>query len=92
MADQKNSNQVVSELKKLDVKEPDPSSLNVRELRGRNVNEKSHTPSIRQPPPGQICVHGRVQNLEPKYFAYQHQSIKVLQLQLVQFCHNPVQM
>ena len=43
MADQKNSKQVVRELKQLGMKEPDPSSLNVRELRGRNVNEELHT-------------------------------------------------
>ena len=42
MADQKNSNQVVRELKWLDGKEPDPSILNIWELRGRNVNEKLH--------------------------------------------------
>ena len=40
MADQKNLNHVVRELKSLNVKEPDPSSLNVRKLRGRNVNEE----------------------------------------------------
>ena len=44
MADQKNSNQIVRELKWLDAKEPDPSSLNVKKLRGRNVNEELHTP------------------------------------------------
>ena len=44
MTDEKNSNQVVRELKWLDVKEPDPSSSNIRELRGRNVNEELHTP------------------------------------------------
>ena len=64
MADQKNSNQVVKKLKWLDMKEPDPSSLNVRELRGRNVNEKLHIPSIRQPLPGPIFVHSTVQILE----------------------------
>ena len=48
MRNQKNSNQVVTEMKWLDSKEPDPSSLNVRELRGRNVSEELHTPSIRQ--------------------------------------------
>ena len=44
------NNQVARELKQLNAKEPDPSSLNVRELRGRSVIEKLHTPSIRQPP------------------------------------------
>ena len=52
MTHQKNTNQVVRELKWLDAKEPDPSSLNVRELKGRNVNEELHTPSVRQQPPG----------------------------------------
>ena len=56
------NNQVVSELKWLDPKEPNPSLLNVRELRGRSINEESHTHSIRQPPPGQIHVHSVVQN------------------------------
>ena len=56
MADQKNSNKVVRELKWLDAKEPDPTSLNVRKLTGRNVKQELHTPSIRQPPPGPICV------------------------------------
>ena len=57
MADQKNSNQVVRELKQLDVRESYHSSLNVRELRGRDVNEELHTPSIRQPTPAQnMCI------------------------------------
>ena len=64
MAHQKNANQVVRELKQLDAKEPDPSLLNVRELRGRNANEELHIPSIRQLPPGPICVHSTVQNIE----------------------------
>ena len=73
MANQKNTNQVVKELKQLDAEEPDPSSLNVRELRGRNVNEELHASSIRQPPPGLICVHSTVQNLKKKIFASHHQ-------------------
>ena len=56
MADQKNSNKLARELKQIDAEEPDPSTLNVRELKGRNVNEELHTSSIRQPPPGVICV------------------------------------
>ena len=32
MAEQKNTNQVVWEVKQLDMKEPDPSLLNIREL------------------------------------------------------------
>ena len=56
------NNQVARKEKQLDVKESDPSSLNVRELRGRSVNEELHMPSISQPPPGSICVHGAVQN------------------------------
>ena len=66
MADQKNSNQVVRELKLLDAKEPDPSLLNIRVLRGRNVNEELYTPSKSQPPQLPICVHSTVQNLEKK--------------------------
>ena len=53
MSDQKNSNQVVRELKWLDVKEPDPSIINVWEWRGKNINEELHTPSIRLPPQAQ---------------------------------------
>ena len=64
MAEQKNANQVVRELKWLDTK--DPSSLNVREPRARNVNEELHMTFIRQPPPGPIYVHSTVQNLEKK--------------------------
>ena len=45
MAEQ--NNQVARILKWLDTKEPDPSSLNVKELRGRSVNEEFHMPSIR---------------------------------------------
>ena len=74
MADQKNSNHIVRELKLLDVKEPDPSSLSVRELRGKNVKEELHTPSIGQPPPGPLCVHSTEQNLERKIFTYYCQS------------------
>ena len=70
MTDQQNSNQIVREFKQLDVKEPDPSSLNVRELRGRNISKELHTPSIRQPPPGPIHLHGTVQNLVKRIFAY----------------------
>ena len=65
--------QVIRELKCLDAKEPDHFFLNVRELRGRNVNEKLHTPSIRQPLPGPIHVHSTVQNLKKKVFASHHQ-------------------
>ena len=53
--------QVNRELKRLDAKEPDPSSLNIREQRGRSINEELHMSSIRQPPPGPICVHGVIQ-------------------------------
>ena len=41
MAEQ--NNQIARELKWLDAKEPDPSSLNVKELRGRSVSEELHT-------------------------------------------------
>ena len=61
MAEQ--NNQVARELKWLDMKEPDPSLLDVRELRGMSVNEALHTPSIRQLPLGLICVHSALQNL-----------------------------
>ena len=46
MADQKNSNQVVRELKWLDVKETYPSIINVLELTDRNANEELHTSSM----------------------------------------------
>ena len=60
MAEQ--NNPVTRELKWLNVKESDPSSLNVQELRDRSVSEELHMPSIIQPPPGPIHVHGAVQN------------------------------
>ena len=85
MTDQKTSNQVVRELKLLDVKEPDPSSLNVRELRGRNVNEELHTPSIRQLPPGPMHAQSIVQNWEKNISAYHPQSVEVPKHQLVKF-------
>ena len=68
MSDQKNLNQVVRELKELDVKEPDPSSLNVKELRGSNVNEEFHIPSIRQPLAGTICVQSTVKKFRKNIF------------------------
>ena len=60
MAEQ--NSQVARELKTLDAKELDPSSLNIRDLRGRSVNEELHMPSISHPPLGPICVHGAIQN------------------------------
>ena len=66
MTDQKNSNQVVREMKQLGAKEPDHSSVNVWELIGKNVNEALHTPSIRQPSPGPICVQSARQTLDKK--------------------------
>ena len=60
----KQNDQVARKLKWLDTKEPDPSSLKVKELRGRSVTEELHTPFIKQPPQGPICVHGTVQNLK----------------------------
>ena len=60
MAEQ--NNQMARVLKWLDAKEPNPFSLNVREMRGRSVIEELHTPSFRQPPPSSIHVHGAVQN------------------------------
>ena len=62
MAEQ--NNQVARELKWLDAKEMYPSSWNVKELRGRSVNEEWHTASITQPPPSPIHVHGVCQNLK----------------------------
>ena len=44
MAEQ--NNRVARELKQLDAKESDPSSLNVRELRGRSLNVDLHILSI----------------------------------------------
>ena len=66
------NNQVARKLKQLDVKEPDPSLLIVRELRGRSVNEELHTPSFRQAPPGLICVHGAVQISKLMVFVSYH--------------------
>ena len=60
MAEQ--NNQVARELYQLDVKDPNPSSLNVRKLRGRSVNEELNTSSIRQLPPGPTNVHGAIHN------------------------------
>ena len=76
MEDQKNSNQVVRELKWLDVKEPDLSIINIQELRGRNVNEELHASSIRPLPPGPVYVQGTVQTFNKKTSAYHHQSVK----------------
>ena len=66
MTDQNKSNQAVRELKQLDAKEPDPSIINIWQLRGRNVNDELHTHSIRQPPPGPICVLRTEQTLYQK--------------------------
>ena len=51
------------ELKWLEEKETNPSLLYVRELKGKNVNEDSHTLPIRQPSPGPTHVHGATQML-----------------------------
>ena len=72
MAEQKNANQVIRELKWFDVKDPDPSSLNVSELRDRNVSEELHTTFIRQPTQGLIHVHSTIQNLEKKIIFTSH--------------------
>ena len=50
MADQKDPDQIARELKPLDTKEPDPSKINMWELRDRNVNEELQIPSMRPPP------------------------------------------
>ena len=62
MTDQKNSKQVVRDLKWFDMKGPDPSIIYVWELRVRNVNEELHTPSIRQLPQVK-CVPDTVQTV-----------------------------
>ena len=55
MAEQ--NNQVARELKWLDAKEPDPSLLNVRELRGRSVIEEFwHPPLDSQPQAWYVCI------------------------------------
>ena len=66
MADQKKLNHAVRDLKQLNAKEPDPSIINVQELRGRNVNDKLHATSIRPPPPGPVHVQSTVQTLDKK--------------------------
>ena len=48
------------------MKEPNPSILNIKELRGRNVNEELHASSIRPLPPGPVCVQSTVQTLDKK--------------------------
>ena len=62
MADQKNSNQLVRELKRLDANKPDPSITNIQELRGRNVDEELQAPSIRPLPPGLVHVQNTFNN------------------------------
>ena len=53
----KQANQLPRELKQVDVKEIDPSLLNIREMRGRSVKEESGTTPIKQPSPGPTQVH-----------------------------------
>ena len=50
------------ELKLVEAKVTNPSLLYIRELGDRNVNEESHTPSIKQSSPGPTHVHGATQN------------------------------
>ena len=53
----KQTNQIDRELKWLETKETYPSLLYVRELRGRNVNEESHTPPLESLPQAQpMCM------------------------------------
>ena len=59
MAEQ--SNQVARELKQLDAMELKPTSLNVRELRGRSVSEEFQTPPFRQPPEAQYTCMVQIQ-------------------------------
>ena len=61
------NNKVARELKWFNMKEPDPTSLNVRELRGMSVIEELHTyPPLNIHPQCPICVHSAVQNLKKK--------------------------
>ena len=85
------NNKVARELKWLNVKEPDPSSLIVRKLRGRSVSEELHMPSIRQPPPGPICVHGAVQNSKINGICLPPPINKSTPALGTLFCHNQAQ-
>ena len=86
---QKNSNHLVRELKWLDAKEPDPSIIKIWELRGRNVKEELHTPSMKPPSPGPVHVQSTAQTLDNNTSAYNHQLTKVPQHQLPQFYPSP---
>ena len=91
MADQMNSNQLARKLKQFDAKEPDPSIVNIWELRDRNANKELQAPCIRSPPPG--LVHIKIQSkLLTKISAYHHQLTKVPQHELPQFHLSPVPM
>ena len=67
MTDQKNSNQVVIELKWLDAKEPDPSSLNLKELRGRKMSMRNHISHLEDSHPHAENVYIVQYKVEEKY-------------------------
>ena len=86
----KEANQINKELKWLKAQETNPSLLYVRELRGRNVNEESHTPPLFSLPQDQtMCiVQPKIQN---PLIAFQSPYVKILQQQLTLFHLNQVQ-
>ena len=57
---------MVRELKWLDTKEPDPSIINIWEVRGRTVNEELHATSIWPLPPDPVPIQNIVQTLDKK--------------------------
>ena len=59
----KQGNQVNKELKQPEAQETN-HSLYIRQLRGRNVNEESHTPPISHPSPGPTHMHIATQSLK----------------------------
>ena len=60
----KQANWLRKEFKCLLAKETNPSLVYVKELRGRNINEKSCSPPIIQPTPGQTHMHSVTQNVK----------------------------
>ena len=84
MTDQKDSNQAVRELKWLDAKDPDPSIINVQELRGISYSLHETT----TPRPDMCKMYST--NFRQKTLAYHPQWAKVPQYQLAQFHLNPV--
>ena len=70
MAEQ--NNQIARELKQLDTKEPDPSSLNVRELRGRIVMRNYTYPSLDSHPQGQYMCMVQFKNQKLMAVVFHH--------------------